>query len=88
MRTKWKEIPITQKIIMLLSISVSTLVVVFAALQLLNVWNRAVNVCVPLLGVVNSCQAYLQWKTSRKTAYFCIVTAIIIFICSFVIFFI
>ena len=88
MRTKWEDIPKAHKVVTVISVSVSALVVLFAVMQLFNIWDRSVSVCVPLLGVVNSCQAYLQWKSNRKTAYFCIGTAVFIFICSFVILFV
>ncbi len=88
MKIKWKDIPTAYKIVTVISVSTSALVVLFGILQLFNIWDMSINVCIPLLGVVNSCQAYLQWGTNRKTAYFCIGTAVFIFICSVVVFFI
>lgn len=88
MQKKWKELPKAHIIVAIVSIILSALVVIFAMLQLFRVWDRALNICVPMLGVVNLCQAYLHWKTSRKAAYFCIGTAIFIFICSVIVFFI
>ena len=88
MQKKWKDLPKVHIIVAIVSIILSILVIIFAMLQLCQVSDKAINICVPLLGVVNLCQAYLQWKNSKKAAYFCIGTAIFIFICSFVIFFI
>lgn len=88
MQNKWRELPALQKAVMVISITTSTLVVVLAVLQIFGIWDNAIKAFVPLLGVVNLCQAYLQWGTSRKTAYLCIGTAVFIFICSIVVFFV
>jgi len=63
----------------------SVAVIVLVILQLFNVWEQAINVYIPLLGVVNLCQAYLNWKQNRALAFLSIGVAALIFICSFVI---
>ncbi len=77
-----------KKAITVISVIVSLAVVMLAILQILNVWSQAINVCIPLMGVSMLCQAYVQWNTSRKVAYFSIGTAVFVFICSVVVFFI
>ena len=76
------------KIVTMISVAVSLAVVVLAVLQIFDIWEQAVNICVPLMGVSMLCQAYIQWNTSRKTAYFSIGTAVFIFICAVIVFFI
>lgn len=88
MQSKWKDLSAKQKIISIVSISTSAVVVIFSMLQIFGIWKNAIYVFLPLLAVVNSCQAYLQWKTSRKTAYICIGTAVFILICTLVIIFV
>ena len=88
MQEKLKDTPVGNKIVAFISISASIVVVLFAAFQLFDVLDDSINVCVPLLGVINSCQAYLQWNANRKLAYFSIGTAVFIFICAFVVFFV
>lgn len=88
MKTKWKDIPLMHKIVTMISVAVSLAVVVLAVLQIFDIWEQAVNICVPLMGVSMLCQAYIQWNTSRKTAYFSIGTAVFIFICAVIVFFI
>ena len=88
MKSKWKDAPLLHKIVTIISILASLSVVVLAVLQMFDIWNQAINVCIPLMGAVNLCQAYMQWNTSRKVAYFCIGTSIFIFICAIVVFFI
>lgn len=86
MKSKWKDVPLMHKIVSIISIFISLLVVILAILQIFGVWKDAINVYMPLMGVVNLCQAYLQWNTSRKIAYFSIGTATFIFICSIIYF--
>jgi len=88
MKAKWKDTPVLHRIVTVISILASLSVVVLAVLQIFDVWTQAVNVCIPLMGVTMLCQAYIQWNNSRKVAYFSIGTAIFIFICSIVVFFV
>ena len=87
MRQRWKSLSVTHRVVTVISVIVSAFAVFFAVLQLLNVWDAAINVCLPLLGVVDLCQAYLQWNTNRKIAYLNIGVAAFILICSGVVFF-
>ena len=80
--------PWMQILVMVVSIVVAVAIIVFAALQIAGVLENAVNFVVPLLGVSNLCQAYMHWEKNRKVAYFHLGTAILIFICSIVLFFI
>ena len=86
MKSKRKDVPLMHKIVTIISIVVSLSIIVLGILQIFKIWVYAINVCIPLMGAVNLCQAYLQWSTSRKVAYFCIGTSIFIFICAIVVF--
>ena len=88
MKTKWKDTPISYKVVTIISVLASLSVVVLAVLQMFDIWDRAINVFMPLMGVTMLCQSYMQWNNSRKVAYFSIGTAVFIFICSIVVFFV
>ena len=88
MKSKWKDVPLTHRMVTIISIGLSLSIVVLGILQIFEIWVYAINVCVPLMGLVNLCQAYIQWNTSRKVAYFSIGTAVFIFICAIVVFFV
>ena len=88
MKTKWIDAPTSHKIVTIISILSSLSVVVLAVLQMFDIWNQAINICVPMMGVTMLCQAYMQWNTSRKVAYFSIGTAAFIFICAIIVFFV
>ena len=88
MKIKWKEAPLLHKVVTIVSILASLSVVVLAVLQIFDVWDQAIDVFMPLMGVTMLCQSYMQWNNSRKVAYFSIGTAAFIFICSIVVFFV
>ena len=83
-----KEITTLHKVVLAISIISSLSVVVLAILQIFDIWNQAGNVYMPLMGVTMLCQAYMQWNNSRKVSYFSIGTAVFIFICAIVVFFV
>ena len=88
MKSKWKDTPLLHKIVIIVFILTSLSVVVLAVLQMFDIWNQAINIYVPLMGITMLCQAYIQWNTSRKVAYFSIGTAIFVFFCAIVVFFV
>ena len=88
MKTKWKETPLSHKIITVFSVIVSLAVVTLAVLQIFDIWTQAVNLCVPLMGINLLCQTYTQWNTSRKTAYFSLGCAVFVFACAIAVFFV
>ena len=88
MKTKWKDTPLAQKNVTVLSIIVAISVIVLAILQILDIWTQAINLCIPLMGVNLLCQAYIQWNTSRRSAYVSLCCAALVFICAIAVFFI
>ena len=88
MKSKWKDSTLSHKIITVFSVIVSLAVVTLAILQTFDIWTQAINLCVPLMGVNLLCQAYTQWNTSRKTAYFSLGCAVFVFACAIAVFFI
>ena len=88
MKTKWKDTPLVHKIATIVSIIVALSVIVLAILQMFDIWTQTINLCVPLMGVNLLCQTYIQWNTSRKSAYFSLGCAIFVFACAIAVFFI
>lgn len=88
MKSKWTDAPLLHKIVTIISILASLSVVALSVLQMFDIWNQAINICVPLMGITMLCQAYIQWNTSRKVAYFSIGTAVFVFICAIIVFFV
>lgn len=88
MKTKWKDTSTLHKVITVFSVIVSLAVVTLAVLQIFDIWTQAINLCIPLMGVNLLCQTYMQWNTSRKTAYFSLGCAVFVFACAIAVFFI
>ena len=88
MKIKWKDTPLSHKIITVFSVIVSLAVVMLAILQMFDIWTQTINLCVPLMGVNLLCQTYMQWNTSRKTAYFSLGCAVFVFACAIAVFFV
>lgn len=86
MITNWKGAPVLLKVVAVISILISLSVVVLAILQIFDIWDQAINIYMPLMGVMMLCQAYIQWNNTRKVAYFSIGTAVFIFICAIIVF--
>ena len=86
MKTKWKDTSTLHKVITVFSVIVSLAVVTLAVLQIFDIWTQAINLCIPLMGVNLLCQTYMQWNTSRKTAYFSLGCAVFVFACAIAVF--
>ena len=87
MKTKWKDAPALHKLITVFSIIVSLAVIALAVLQIFDIWTQAINLCVPLMGVNLLCQTYIQWNTSRRSSYFSLGCAVLVFACAIAVFF-
>lgn len=82
MKAKWNDLSTIDKVITIVSLASSSLVLVFAILQIFNIWDKAINVVIPLMGITMLCQAYTFWNKSRKVAYFSIGAAVFILLCA------
>lgn len=69
-------------------IIISVAIVVLALLQLLNVWENAAYVYIPLMGIMMVIQGIQEWKRSRGLAIFSLCTAAFMFVCTFVVYFV
>lgn len=88
MKSTWKDASLLHKIVTIISVLAGLSVVVLAALQMFGVWEQAINVLTPLMGIIMLCQSYTMWNTNRKVAYFSIGAAALVFISIIVVLFI
>lgn len=88
MKIKWKDTPMLHKAITVFSVIVSLAVVTLAVIQIFDIWTQAIDLCIPLMGANLLCQTYMQWNTSRKTAYFSLGCAVFVFTCAIIVFFV
>ena len=84
MKTKWNEKSTADKVLLILRIIVSIAVLMGAALQLLGVWDRALNIAVPLLSALILIQSIQEQKENKKASaiigYVCFVAMVVMII--------
>ncbi|MBQ6796281.1 MAG: hypothetical protein IJO83_09110 [Clostridia bacterium] len=68
MKTKWNEKSTADKIMLILRIVISVVVLVGAALQITGVWDKALNVVIPLLSVLILIQSIGEHREQRKAS--------------------
>ncbi len=88
MKKKSSEISVLSKIMLIVRIIASICVVAFAALQLFGVWDKAINLAAPLMGIVLLIQSVQEWKQQRGVAIFGLCAALFIFGCAIVVWFV
>lgn len=74
------------KVLTIFGLIISVIVIVLAFLQVFNVWNNAIYVYEPLVGVLMIIKAIEFWKTNKSIAFFLLFVAIFTFIVSIFIF--
>lgn len=79
--------PPTDKFMLTIRIVTSILVIVLATFQLLGVWDKAINLAIPLMGVFLLIQSIQEWKKQRGVAIFGLCAALFIFGCTIVVWF-
>lgn len=75
----WKELKTSEKVVILATMACSVGVIVLAIIHILGIWDDAINVYVPLTGVISLLQAIQNWKRARVAAIFSLCAAIFVF---------
>jgi hypothetical protein len=83
----WKQKSLTSKIFTVIGLIISITIVILALLQIFNVWDKAINIFEPLLGLLMLIQAIENWNTNTSVAYFSLFAAIFVLIMSILILF-
>ena len=83
----WNKKTIPFKILTIFGLIISVTIIALALMQIFNIWDNAINVFEPLLGVLMIIQAIENWKINRATAYFSLFVAIFIFFVAIIILF-
>ena len=87
MKRKWRDLSQADKFMLIVRVVASILGVMFAALQLMGVWDKAINVAAPLMGIALLFQSVQEWKKQRGVAIFGLCAALFIFGCAIVVWF-
>lgn len=82
----WNNKTGKDKILFIVRLFSSILVIMFALLQLLKIWDKAIYVAAPLVGIVLLVQGIQEFKNNRSVAIFSFGCSMFIFICAIVVF--
>ena len=81
MKIDFKDEGVKRIIAASIGVAVSLAAVVFALLNLFDVWEGSKYLLPPLLTLNQLSLAYGQWKYNRMISYFCIGTSAVMIIC-------
>ena len=68
MKTKWNEKSTADKVMLVLRVVISIVVLIGAVLQITGVWDKALNVAIPLLSVLILIQSVQEHKEQKKSS--------------------
>lgn len=80
----WNKKTKQEKGMFIVRLVASIAVILFALLQLLKIWDKAIYVSAPLMGVVLLIQSIQEWEKSRGLAILGLICSAFIFICTIV----
>jgi len=84
MKTKWNEKSNADKVMLVLRVVISVVVLIGAVLQITGVWDKALNVAIPLLSVLILIQSIQEHKEQKKASaivgYVCFVAMVVMII--------
>ena len=84
MKTKWNEKSTADKVMLVLRVVISVVVLVGAVLQITGVWDKALNVAIPLLSVLILIQSIQEHREQKKASaiigYICFVAMIVMIV--------
>ena len=87
MKAKWNEKSTADKIMLVLMVVISLVVLVAAVLQITGVWDKALNVAIPLLSVFILIQSIQEHKEQKKAyaivGYVCFASMVVMIIGAF-----
>lgn len=87
MKSKWNGLMIAGKVLYIARLVGATGAIIFALLQMFEIWEKAIHVSTPLMGVVLLLQATQEWKKQRGMAILGLCAALFIFVCAIVVWF-
>lgn len=83
---KWKDKSLIEKVLTISAGIISIAIIILAMMQMTGIWENAINVFEPLLGVLMLLNALNFYKYNKRVALFNLGAALFIFIISCVIF--
>lgn len=83
----WEQKSLFMKFITIVGFIISIAIMILSFLQIFDIWDKAINIFEPLLGVLMLIQTIENWESNKRTAYFSLFVAIFIFLVAIIILF-
>ena len=87
MQTAWSEKTKQDKVLLVLRLTASVGATVCALLHIFLIWDKALHVAVPLIGIQLLIQSIQEWQKSRVSAILGFCGALFMFVCCAVVWF-
>jgi len=88
MKTMWAQKTKPDKALLVLRLTASVGAAVCALLHIFLIWDKALHVAVPLLGIELLVQSIQEWRKNRISAVLGFCAALFMFVCCAVVWFI
>lgn len=75
-----------EKVLIVAKITCSVFIIILALMQLIGIWDKAIDIFEPLLGILMIIQAMENWIKNRRLAIFSLCAALFVFACAIFIF--
>lgn len=84
-RGKLSRKKVVEKLLFVISAICSITIIILVCMQILSIWEEAINIVEPLLGIVILIQSIQNWKKNKVVAVFNLCVSIFIFlVCIFI----
>jgi len=87
MRTAWSQKTKLDKVFLVLRLTASVGATVCALLHIFLIWDKALHVAVPLIGIQLLIESIQEWRKNRISAVFGFCAALFMFVCCAVVWF-
>lgn len=87
MQTAWNQKTKLDKVLLFLRLTASVGATVCALLHIFLIWDKALHVAVPLIGIELLIQSIQEWKKNRISAVLGFCAALFMFVCCAVVWF-
>lgn len=88
MQTAWSEKTKQDKVLLILRLTASVGATVFALLHIFLIWDKALHVAVPLIGIQLLIQSIQEWQKSRVSAILGFCVALFLYVSCAVVWFV
>lgn len=79
-KNTWSKKQTYEKVLSIIGTTCAISIIILAPIQILGIWNTAINIVEPLLGVLMLIQTIQNWKKSKGTAILSLLATILIFL--------